>query len=364
MYKQNTNLPEEQNFTVIKTLETQSFIKKSVKYIIITFIILPIISLFVHWQQTSFGTGRVIIFNPNLRPQNITALVSGRINKWFIKEGVIVKKGDKLVEIIDNDPNFVDNLTRKQETIRMQFESAKLVAETAKLNRDRQKSLYEKGITSKKEYEQAVMKYNEMNAKMQEDQTKLADIHISLSRQSTQTIYAPEDGQIVNVTSGGLSTNVKVGEVLATFVPKYEEQDFAIELMVDPNDMPLIEIENKARIQFEGWPIVQVSGWPSTAIGTFGGKVAVMDGYLQANGKLRVIIVPDTTSKHTWPSSRFLRPGVKIKAWILLRRVPIGYELWRKINKFPKNRENPKDQKQLSSLVHDNNTSTHNEPNK
>jgi hypothetical protein len=354
MYKKRTNLPEDQHFTVMKTLELKPFVKKSVRNITILFIILPIIMLFVHWQQTSYGRGTVIIFDPNLRPQNITALVSGRINKWFIKEGMLVKKGDKLVEIIDNDPNIIENLRQKQQMTQMQYENTRIAAETAKLNLDRQKNLFNQGIASRKEYEQALIKYNDYQAKVQAEQSKLADIQIQVSRQQTQTIFAPDNGQIVSVKSGGTSTSIKAGDIVATFLPKSNTSDFAIELMVDPNDMPLIDIGNRVRIQFEGWPIIQVSGWPSLAVGTFGGVVSVMDGYLQANGKLRVIIVPDPHERHAWPSARFLRAGVDVKAWILLRRVPLGYELWRKINKFPKNREKPGDGSQLSSLIVDN----------
>lgn len=354
MYNKDLQFPEDKNFTVMKSLEAKPFIKKSIRMITILFIVFPILFLFVKWQQTSFGHGKVIVFNPNMRPQNITALVSGRIKEWHIKEGIYVKKGQRLLEVIDNDPEIIENLTQKLQTTQMQYENLKLAAETGEIDLKRQKSLYTKGIVSRKGYELAIIKFNELKAKMQAEQTKLADIQIQLSRQRTQTIYAPDDGQIVSVKSGGSATVVKSGEIVATFLPKSKTSDFALELMVDPNDMPLIDIGNRVRIQFEGWPIIQISGWPSLAIGTFAGVVQVMDGYLQNNGKLRVIVVPDVSEKHAWPSSRFLRAGVNVKAWILLRRVPVGYEIWRKLNKFPKNRENPEGDNQLASLVIDN----------
>ncbi len=355
MYKKYINLPEERNFTVMKTLVIQPFVKKSIILITVIFLLLPIIMLFAKWQQTSFGRGHIIVFDPNLRQQNITALVSGRINRWFITEGITVKKGDKLVEIIDNDPKIIENLVRKQQTIKRQYQTIKVATETAELNLTRQKKLLNSGIASRKQYEQSMIKHNDYKTKMQVAQSKLADIQIQLARQKTQTIYAPADGQIVHVQSGGSSTRIKEGEIMATFLPKSKTSDFAIEIMVDANDMPLIEIGNKVRIQFEGWPIIQVSGWPSVAIGTFSGIIKVIDGYLGPNGKLRIIIIPDSTAKNSWPSARFLRAGVNVKAWVLLRRVALGYEIWRKINKFPKNRENPNDKIQLSSLITSNN---------
>jgi membrane fusion protein, adhesin transport system len=32
---------------------------------------------------------------------------------------------------------------------------------------------------------------------------------------------------------------------------------------------------------------------------------------------------------------RFLRQGVRVKAWVLLDQVSLGYELWRRMNAFP-----------------------------
>jgi hypothetical protein len=36
-----------------------------------------------------------------------------------------------------------------------------------------------------------------------------------------------------------------------------------------------------------------------------------------------------------WPSDRFLRQGVRANGWILLERVPLWYEVWRRLNGFP-----------------------------
>ena len=51
-------------------------------------------------------------------------------------------------------------------------------------------------------------------------------------------------------------------------------------------------------------------------------------------GKFRLIVVPDEADR-PWPSDRFLRQGVRVKAWVLLNRVTMAYELWRQLNAFP-----------------------------
>ena len=88
------------------------------------------------------------------------------------------------------------------------------------------------------------------------------------------------------------------------------------------------------RLQFEGWPALQFSGWPSIAVGTFGGRVPLVDPTDNGKGKFRVLVEPDPDEQQ-WPSHRFLRQGVRANGWVLLNVVPIGYELWRQFNGFP-----------------------------
>jgi oligopeptide/dipeptide ABC transporter ATP-binding protein len=39
--------------------------------------------------------------------QNVNALVPGRIDAWFVTDGSIVKRGDPIARIVDNDPHHV-----------------------------------------------------------------------------------------------------------------------------------------------------------------------------------------------------------------------------------------------------------------
>lgn len=118
-------------------------------------------------------------------------------------------------------------------------------------------------------------------------------------------------------------------------IPQTDQR--AIEVWVSGNDVPLIFSGRKVRIQFEGWPAIQFSGWPSVAVGTFAGEVSVVDPLDNGEGRFRVLIVPDAQAEQSdqWPSSRYLRQGVRANAWILLDRVRVGYELWRQFNGFP-----------------------------
>jgi membrane fusion protein, adhesin transport system len=125
---------------------------------------------------------------------------------------------------------------------------------------------------------------------------------------------------------------VKQGDTLAYLVP--DTKDRAVELWVDGNDAAIVAEGRHVRLQFEGWPAVQFSGWPSVAVGTFGGRVAFVDPHDDGKGNFRVVVQPD--GKHEpWPEPRFLRQGVRTNGWILLERVTLGFELWRRFNGFP-----------------------------
>jgi membrane fusion protein, adhesin transport system len=160
---------------------------------------------------------------------------------------------------------------------------------------------------------------------------ELARIEVRLSRQRAQAITAPRTGTVLRLLAAQGTEMVKAGDAIAVFVP--DTADRAVELWVDGNDVPLVTDDRHVRLQFEGWPALQFSGWPSVAVGTFGGKVAFVDAADDGKGKFRVVVVPDGTEP--WPTSRYLRQGVRANGWVLLGRVKLGYELWRQFNGFP-----------------------------
>ena len=90
------------------------------------------------------------------------------------------------------------------------------------------------------------------------------------------------------------------------------------------------------RLQFEGWPAVQFSGWPELAIGTFGGRIRQVDAASGGAGKFRVLVEPEERlTGDPWPDPQFLRQGNQAIGWVFLNRVPLGYEIWRRLNGFP-----------------------------
>ena len=90
-------------------------------------------------------------------------------------------------------------------------------------------------------------------------------------------------------------------------------------------------------MQFEGYPAIQWVGWPSAAVGTFGGLVEFVDQSDDGKGNFRILVRRDPLEEqiNPWPRGHALRQGLRANGWVLLNRVTLGWELWRRLNGFP-----------------------------
>lgn len=289
--------------------------------------------LFVPWVQTTAGFGSVTALNPNDRLQEINALVPGRIQEWYARDGSHVAVGDPIVRIVDVDPQLLDRLGAERDQVVAKLNAAETARDTSKIDLQRMSDLFDEGLASRREVEQSRIRVEELSARVAEAAAELTRVDVNLSRQSVQIVRAPRDGVILRVFAGDAATYVRAGDVVATFVPDNVER--AVELYIDGRDVALVREGADVRLQFEGWPAVQFSGWPSVAVGTFNGKVAAVDPSAQESGRFRVLIVEDPGAPVAWPDQRFVRFGSKARGWVLLETVPVGYEIWRRLNNFP-----------------------------
>ena len=362
--------------------------------------------VFVPWQQTVPGTGRVIAFNPLDRRANIEAPVEGRVRRVFVVENQVVKQGDVIAEIQDNDPNLLSNLRLQHDAAiarraaarqriedldaqashqqmakaqaidaaQQRINAEQVTFETNAINERRFAQLVQTGDRSRRDYELAKLALDSSRANLAAAKAilertgpeydamisatnasrrsaegdvataerDLAAIDIQISKSEQQVVVAPRDGIVLSVaaTEGAY---LKPGSAICVVIPDTEAR--FVEAWVDGMDMPLITARetradgtvvpgSRARLQFEGWPAIQFMGWPSVAVGTFGGEVITVDATDDGTGKFRVVIAADAEDE-AWPGPRFLRQGVRAKAWVLLRMVPVWQEVWRQLNGFP-----------------------------
>ncbi len=397
------------------------------------FLFLTIIVLLLPWRQNINGSGSITSLTPQDRPQSLQNAIAGRIERWQVREGQYVKKGDTLLvisEIKDEyfDPNLPQRLNEqlaakqgtrlateakisaldgqisalgtgvtvdlasarnrvRQNQLQVGIDSADLVA----IRRNYQIAVdrlerYEKGyrdglfsltdletrrISLQQDYAKVIMQENKLNVTRQELANARLDLQIIQAkyqqevaktmsdrssavsskasanndiavmrnkissvdvRRGLYIIRAPQNGYVVRTIKAGIGETIKEGESIATLQPA--NPTLAVELYVRAMDVPLIQSGRIVRIQFDGWPAIQFSGWPAVAVGTFGGRVAVIDVVSSPDGMYRLLVRPDTRpGDQPWPKQ--LRIGSGVIGWVMLDDVPIWYELWRQLNGFP-----------------------------
>lgn len=143
-------------------------------------------------------------------------------------------------------------------------------------------------------------------------------------------ILAPQDGYITKAIQSGIGELIKEGSEIISIMPS--DYELAVEMYVNPMDIPLLEKGQHVQIQFDGWPSVIFSGWPGISYGTYGGEVVAIDNFISENGKYRVLVSHDKNYQ-VWPKE--IRLGAGANTLTLLKEVPVWYELWRQINGFP-----------------------------
>lgn len=393
--------------------------------------IICLIILFLPWTQNIRSTGIVTALKPNQRPQTIHSIIAGRIEKWYVQEGQLVRQGDTILFISETkeeylDPKLVENteqqLKAKELAVKSYFEKVnandsqidaliksrvlkleqaknKLIQANLKVQSDsidlsaaqlnykiakdqlnRMEELYKEGLKSLTDLEIRKQKLQETQAKVISQENKfigsknevlnakielqsinadysdkiaksesekfasmsnMYDAEATVSKLQNQFvnysirsgmyyILAPQDGYITKAIQSGIGETIKEGTEIVSIMPfKY---DLAVEMYVNPMDIPLLEIGQHVQIQFDGWPSIIFSGWPGISYGTYGGSIVAIDNFISENGKYRVLVSQDKNYP-IWPKEIRLSAGASTLT--LLKEVPVWYELWRQINGFP-----------------------------
>ncbi|WP_426060036.1 HlyD family secretion protein [Hymenobacter sp. B1770] len=191
--------------------------------------LLVFVAGFLPWTQNIRSQGRLTTLRPQDRPQTVPSTIGGRIQKWYVREGQLVKQGDTLVQITEIKEKYFDpellQRTREQleakiaslrenaaktealggqqtalrqglqfslskarnkvsqARLKVRSDSAQVLAQRADFaiatrQQEAQENLYRQGLKSLTELEARRLKFQESQAKVQDVQNKL-----SISRQ-------------------------------------------------------------------------------------------------------------------------------------------------------------------------------------
>lgn len=74
-------------------------------YILIAFLVAI---LFLPWTQNIRAAGKVTALRQEQRPQQLNTIIGGRIEKWYVKEGDYVRKGDTVLQLSEIKAEYLD----------------------------------------------------------------------------------------------------------------------------------------------------------------------------------------------------------------------------------------------------------------
>ncbi len=190
----------------------------------------------------------------------ISANVSGEIVNLPVKEGQQVQRGDLLVQL---DPNQYEAQVRQSEasydaalaTTRLEQASAN----EAKLIYERQKSLFEKDLTSQEAYDAARTRHLTAQASLEAAESRVAQAKAAVdqARESLgyTTIRAPMDGIITDlraemgeVVMGSLNYQATVIMVLSDL------SEIEVEVEVDETDIAHVALDQSVDIELDAMP--------------------------------------------------------------------------------------------------------------
>jgi multidrug efflux pump subunit AcrA (membrane-fusion protein) len=420
-------------FSGAKSLVMTLPIKESKKRVrILTgLLIVVFIMLFLPWTQNIRSKGFVTALKQEQRPQTIHSVIAGRIEKWYVREGAFVQKGDTILQISEIKDEYFDSMLlprtqlqvdakllsadsyrekvgqletqikalqgnnilklqqaqNKLNMANLKVQSDSIYFEQAKVNYKigveqlaRAEQLFTEGLRSLVDLETRRLKFQDVQAKLlaaendylssQNSQisslidldaiendfrdkvakarsemftamssrydaeataTKLENQYSNYeARKGFRHILAPQDGYLASAIQVGIGETIKEGEQILNIVPANAE--LAVEMYVQPVDLPLIKLGTRVRFIFDGWPAIVFSGWPQLSNGTFGGVVVAIDQFAGETNQYRVVVGEDP-EEEPWPD--LLRMGSGADGIALLNDVPVWYEIWRQLNGFP-----------------------------
>jgi membrane fusion protein, adhesin transport system len=102
--------------------------------LLIGFLVFMVITMFLPWTQNIRNRGYVTTLTPDQRPQSINSIIAGRIEKWYVREGDVVKRGDTIMMISEIKDEYFDPqlLNRTQQQIKSKVLSVSSYAEKIK----------------------------------------------------------------------------------------------------------------------------------------------------------------------------------------------------------------------------------------
>lgn len=205
--------------------------------------------------ETVSATGKV---QPEVEVK-ISSEVSGEIIELPIKEGQAIKKGDLLVRINpDLYESGVNRSAAALSTAKAGLSQSEAQLKEAEANYNRNRSLFDKGVISKSEWDKIVSAYEVAVAAKQSAyfNVQSANATVSEARDNLNrtTIYSPVDGTISKLDAELGERVVGTQQMAGTEILRVANlNNMEVEVDVNENDIVKVEIGDEADIEVDAY---------------------------------------------------------------------------------------------------------------
>ena len=167
--------------------------------------ILVVIILFLPWTQNIRAKGYLTTLKPDQRPQTIQSPIPGRIEKWYVKEGDFVQKGDTILFISEIKNEYFDPKLVERTGQQLKAKEASVTSYIGKV-----KALKNQiGALSK----ERGLKLEQAKNKLMQSKLKVQSDSIDLEAAKTNiTIAQRQYNRVVQLQSEGLKAVTDVEE--------------------------------------------------------------------------------------------------------------------------------------------------------
>ncbi len=258
----------------LKLVQSSRIAWRLANLLLVLLVMSVIAMLFVPWQQSARGNGKVVAYAPQERQQTVTSPVKGvvlRIGDGMV-EGARVKQGDFIVEIEPNAANLIEQLKGSLSDLDVKIATAEAKAEAygknvigfeeakkaavdsaeelieaaqkeweskqelvpgyqakakqAQQNFDRQKGLFERGVRSEKDIEKLEKDLKVANAELESAQREVVAAEKKLESKRFDRVQKEKEAQ-TKVDYARAMQKDALGQVAAT---RKERRDVEIKL--------------------------------------------------------------------------------------------------------------------------------------
>ncbi len=272
--------------------------------------------------ETVAATGKI-------QPETELALsseVSGEIIELPLREGQVVEKGELLVKI---NPDLIQAAVSQSQAglqnVRAQLAQAEASENNARLNFDRNKILFEKGVISKSEWDKSVADYDMAKANKKAAyysvQSAAANVKQSVDNLSRTTIYSPMSGTISKLSVELGERVVGTAQMAGTEIVRVANlQNMEVVVDVNENDIVKVAVGDSTKVEVDAYLKREFKGVVTEIANS---AESALSADQVTNFKVKVRILPDSYKDLTEgkPESYSpFRPGMTATVDIITNR--------------------------------------------